>query len=113
MISKVELKTMFKNISKDTSWDMKGKMLWGYFFFDISEEKLKKASKKLQKLDYKVVGIFQTDDQTSYVLHIEKEEIHSVDSLFNRNKELYKFAEDNSIECYDGMDVGPIIKKKK
>jgi len=113
MIPKEDLKKMFDNISENTTWNIKGKMLWGYFFFDENPDKLKLAAKKFEDQKYIIVDIYQTDDKTSYVLHVEKEEIHTVDSLFKRNSELTKFANDNKLDCYDGMDVGPIKSNNK
>jgi hypothetical protein len=42
------------------------------------------------------------------VLHVEKAEVHSVDSLHARNGELMAFAQENQLASYDGMDVGPV-----
>jgi hypothetical protein len=39
---------------------------------------------------------------------VEMIEIHDPDTLNNRNQLLYKFAEEQGIGSYDGMDVGPV-----
>ena len=37
-----------------------------------------------------------------------KVDTHSVDSLDERNRLLYRFADEYGLDSYDGMDVGPI-----
>ena len=110
-ITKQQLTTMFKNISKKTKWNLDDKMLWGYFFTDIKEKKLIENKDKLVGLGYRFVKIYNNDN--IWCMHVEKEEIHSVDSLFVRNKQLYKFSKENGIRTYDGMDVGPITNTDK
>jgi hypothetical protein len=61
---------------------------------------------------YRVVGFLEptpdNDDQGLLYLHVEREELNTVESLDARNHELYQFAEEFGLESYDGMDVGPI-----
>jgi hypothetical protein len=44
-----------------------------------------------------------------FVVHVEKVETHSVDSLDTRNGELDALAATYGVKEYDGMDVGPVI----
>jgi hypothetical protein len=107
---------MFENIRANTSWNMDGPMLWGYFFTDRSAEKLKDVVPKLEAQGYRFVDIFVPDldegEDEYFFLHVEKEEVHSVDSLHERNQHLYAFAEFNGLDSYDGMDVGPISESE-
>ena len=115
MISRDLIEDMFADTRGKASWDIDGKCLWGYFFCEKDRSKLMAAVPVLEKMGYRFVGIMeptpQDDDQATLTLHVEKEEVHSVDSLFARNTELYRFADEFDLEDYDGMDVGPIPKK--
>ena len=53
------------------------------------------------------LAIHKTDDGNTNVLHVERVETHSPESLFARNEELYGLADRLGLESYDGMDVGP------
>ena len=116
MIDKAQLEGMFKNISENTNWDLKKPLLWGYFFTDKSKEKLRAVSSLLEKEGYRFVDIYQAKDEHDKVLdywwlHVEKIEVHTADSLNERNMHFYKFAEQQGLETYDGMDVGPVTQK--
>jgi hypothetical protein len=102
------LVAMFDNIAKKTKWDMTKPMLWGYFFTNTTREPLEKCKVLLVGMGYRYVDLHENDKL--WWLHVEKEEVHTVDSLFNRSNEFYKFAYENKITSYDGMDVGPITK---
>ncbi len=112
MIDLLSLQEMFQNIRAKTQWDIDGPMLWGYFFTDQSAEKLKLAASELEKQGYRYVDMFVPEldegEDEYFFLHVEKEETHSPESLNERNRQLYAFADKHALESYDGMDVGPI-----
>jgi hypothetical protein len=109
MIPKSELIEMFEAIAEQTDWDMKGEMLWGYFFTDDDRGKLEACSKRLTELGYEFVEISAGDEPDDpLTLQVEKIEIHTPDTLFQRNQELSDIAEEMGINSYDGMDVGTI-----
>ena len=112
MIELEELQAMFAGIAEDAKWDMSRPMLWGYFFTDRSRAKLEAAVPELEREGYRFVDLFvpKLDEgaQEYFFLHVEKEEIHSPESLHERNGRLQAFAEVHSLDSYDGMDVGPI-----
>jgi len=128
MIELEDLKDMFEDIRSDSNWDVERPMLWGYFFIDSSPEKLERAAKELEQLGYRYVDIYLPDDDEDDVdedrqdddegeggaehwfLHVEKEEIHTPESLHERNRQLYAFAEKHGLADYDGMDVGPVAQ---
>jgi hypothetical protein len=116
-ISKAKLQRMFDNIATEGKWDMKGNMLWGYFFTDPDRNNLQVAAEKLKASGYRFVDIFQPEDDGKplpyFFLHVERVETHSVDSLYKRNTELEQFARDNNLETYDGMDVGQVAAPPK
>lgn len=107
MIELEKLEDMFSNMRAKTSWNVDGLMLWGYFFTDRSQEKLDKTATHLATLGYRFVGTHEDDDGMRW-LHMERIEAHSPQTLFARNEELYKVADQFDLESYDGMDVGPV-----
>ena len=116
VITKDQLIEMFDSMSQDSSWDYSKPMLWGYFFTDASKERLQAAKPFLESQGYRFVDIYLADKESSkdpdlWWLHVEKVEIHTPDSLNQRNIALYKFADDHGLESYDGMDVEPVNAK--
>ena len=107
------LNEMFQNIKNETSWNISGPMLWGFFFTHHEPQKLEQAAEELIKQGYKYVDIYLSDkddpnEPDIYWLHVEKVEIHSPKTLDKRNDELYIFANKYALDSYDGMDVGPV-----
>lgn len=112
MITKEEMTELFADMAANAPWDSNGPLLWGYFFADASREKLEAVAPLFKAKGYAVAGIYDSkpenpENATLWWLHVEKKEKHTVDTLHARNQELYRFAEENGIETYDGMDVGP------
>ena len=109
MIPKSELVEMFQAIAEQTDWDMSGEMLWGYFFTDDDREKLEECSQRLTDSGYHFVDISDGDEvDDPLTLQVAKIEMHTPDSLFQRNQELVDLAHEIGLSSYDGMDVGPI-----
>jgi hypothetical protein len=106
MIELEMLERMFANMRAKTVWNVDGPMLWGYFFIDRNEEKLRKAAEYLTDQSYRLVAIRETGDGSSRVLHVERVEAHSPQTLFARNELLNALADRFELESYDGMDVG-------
>lgn len=109
------LQQMFSNIFEKTDWNMAGDMLWGYFFTHHEPAALEKARDLLVAQGYRFVNIYQLEPNAEnpaaprpWWLHVEREETHTPASLDARNDELYQFAYDQGLDCYDGMDIGPI-----
>ena len=112
VITKDQLIEMFDNLPKKPDWDSTKPLLWGYFFTDQSKEKLETVAPLLAKQGYRVVDIFLSEKDNPkepdiWWLHVEKVEIHNPETLNQRNMIFYQFADDNGIDSYDGMDVGP------
>jgi hypothetical protein len=108
MIELAQLEGMFSGMRAKTEWNVDGPMLWGYFFTDRSAEKLERAATILVAQGYRLVKIREDEDGSTRWLHVERVEVHSPQSLFARNEALYKLADDLGLDCYDGMDVGPV-----
>ena len=112
MIELEQLEEMFASIAAGAKWDMTQPMLWGYFFTDQSKEKLEGLIPALERGGCRFVDLFipELDEKQEpyFFLHVEKEEVHSASSLFERNAQYYALAELHGLSSYDGMDVGPI-----
>ena len=83
----------------------------GYFFADPRTDRLKAVQRDLEAQGYRFVDVFEIerDGEPSgvFMLHVEKVETHTVDSLDTRNGELDALAAKYGLQSYDGMDVGP------
>lgn len=113
MIERKALVEMFESISDRGEWDMAEPMLWGYFFTSRDPAALRAAVPKLQSDHYEFVNLYQSEKDTPsdndlWWLHVQRVEVHTVDSLFARNERLSEFASRHGIDSYDGMDVGPV-----
>jgi hypothetical protein len=102
------LEEMFSGMRANTTWNVDGPMLWGYFFTDPTLEKLEKTAAYLTAEGYRLVGIHETNDGSKRVLHVERVETHSPKTLFARNAALDNVANEFELDSYDGMDVGPV-----
>ncbi|MFT3957112.1 MAG: ribonuclease E inhibitor RraB [Piscinibacter sp.] len=107
-IQLAEMERLFANLRTRTAWNVDGPLLWGYFFYDASTDKLDKAGAALVAAGYTLVGVEQPPGSLLYRLHVTRVEAHTPASLHARNQELYAFAEKFSLDSYDGMDVGPV-----
>jgi hypothetical protein len=110
MITLEQLNDMFARMKAEAPFEVDGELLWGYFFTDPSKQKLRPVADELVKLGYREVGLYHTDDRTTYFLHVEKVEKHTPETLDERNAQFYAMADRFGIESYDGMDVGPVLE---
>nr|WP_255548365.1 ribonuclease E inhibitor RraB [Luteibacter sp. dw_328] len=104
---------MFEQIADNTDWDLSAPLIWGFFFTDASAEKLRAVVPALEQDGYRFVDVFLADkDEPAvadlWMLHVEKIEVHTPDSLDQRNDALYRFAAEHELGAYDGMDVAPV-----
>ncbi len=106
-----QMEQMFANMRAETKWDVDGDMLWGYFFTDPDTNKLERGAKRLTASGYRFVRIYPTDDKSTCVLHVERIEKHTPQTLQVRNGEFERLASELGLESYDGMDVGPVLTK--
>lgn len=101
-----QLEEMFRQMRAQSGVNVDGPLLWGYFFMDRDMAKLQRLAAHVGPQGYRVVGIHEADDGT-HVLHVEKVETHTPQSLHERNAGFYELATRFGVETYDGMDVGP------
>jgi hypothetical protein len=97
---------MFQQIRDTAKWDTSGPLRWGYYFEDVSREKLQQVGNELVAKGYTLVEIRPTGALQQ--LHLEKIEIQTPQSLVDRNAELAELATRICIMRYDGFDVGPV-----
>jgi Regulator of ribonuclease activity B len=112
VIDRESLVEMFESIADRGEWDMSQPMLWGYFFTNRNEAALRAAVPALNSDQYEFVDIYLSEkddpsDEDLWWLHVQRVEVHTVDTLAARNDRLSEFASRHGIDSYDGMDVGP------
>jgi hypothetical protein len=106
------IEQMFEGMKNEAGWNTAGELLWGYFFVDREPKKLEPLAAHLVELGYRFVSIYETDDKSTHFLHVERIEMHTPESLFERNLELNALAKKFGVEDYDGMDVGPVNRSQ-
>ncbi|MBC7798648.1 MAG: ribonuclease E inhibitor RraB [Pyrinomonadaceae bacterium] len=88
--------------------------LYSYYFVDKNEEKLEKLGENLEGQGYDFIGVFDLNDEENgeptgdILLHVDKVETHTIESLAKRNVELSKLALQFEVEDYDGWEVGSL-----
>jgi hypothetical protein len=108
------IKEIFDEATREDNWNLNEEMLFSYYFVDKDVDKLEKLGLKLEADGYDFVDVFelgdeQTEESTGeYLLHIDKIEKHTPESLAERNVEFQKLADEYEIETYDGWEFGEI-----
>ncbi|WP_152564501.1 ribonuclease E inhibitor RraB [Neorhizobium vignae] len=111
-IPRAQLEEMFAGIQAQTTWNINGNMLWGYFFTSRGKSELEKIAVVLKRNGYRLVEIREREPKApqaaaEWQLHVERVERHTVDTLYTRNGAFESLAKDHKDVIYDGMDVGP------
>ncbi len=108
------IREIFQTAKIEDDWNLEGEMLYSYYFVDEDVDKLEKLGLKLEADGYDFLDIFElgdeeTDESTGeYLLHIDKIEIHTPESLAALNVEFAKLAEECEIASYDGWEFGEV-----
>ena len=108
------IKEIFETARTEDNWNLAEEMLFSYYFVDESEDKLEKLGLHLQQEGYDAIGIFELGDEETeeptgeFLLHIDKTEIHTPESLAQRNFEFQNLADEYDIETYDGWEFGEV-----
>ncbi len=106
------IKEIFAAATREDNWKIDEPMLYSFYFVDTDAEKLENLGEHLEEEGYDFIGIYElgdedTDESTGeYLLHIDKVELHTPESLAQRNVEFAKLAEEHAIETYDGWEFG-------
>ena len=105
---------IFATARNEDGWNTDEEMLYSYYFVDTDVDKLEKLGLKLEADGYDFVDIFElgdeeTDESTGeYLLHIDKVETHTPESLAQRNVEFQNLANEHDIASYDGWEFGEV-----
>ena len=108
------IKEIFATAQTEDKWNTGEEMLYSYYFVDTDVEKLEKLGLKLEADGYDFIDIFElgdeeTDESTGeYLLHIDKVETHTPESLAQRNVEFQNLANEHEIASYDGWEFGEV-----
>lgn len=108
------IREIFAEAEKEDNWNTNEEMLYSFYFVDKDAEKLEKLGNYLHEQGYDFLDIFELGDEETnestgeYLLHIDKEEIHTPESLAARNVEFQKLADEYGIETYDGWEFGEV-----
>ncbi|MBA3334470.1 MAG: ribonuclease E inhibitor RraB [Acidobacteria bacterium] len=108
------IEKIFDDAKREDGWNLNEEMLYSFYFVDEDVDKLERLGLKLEEDEYDFVDVFElgdeeTDESTGeYLLHIDKVEIHTPESLAKRNVEFAKLAEEYEIKTYDGWEFGEV-----
>ena len=108
------IREIFAQAKQEDNWNLDEPMLYSFYFVDESVDKLEKLGLKLEADGYDFVDIFElgdekTDESTGeYLLHIDKVETHTPETLAQRNVEFQRLADEYEIESYDGWEFGEV-----
>jgi len=108
------IKEIFADAKREDNWNLDEEMLYSFYFVDTSVDKLEKLGLKLEADGYDFVDVFELGDEDTdkptgeYLLHIDKVETHTPESLAQRNIEFARLAEEYDIETYDGWEFGEV-----
>lgn len=108
------IREIFETARTEDGWNPEAEMLYSYYFIDKDAEKLETLGLDLEKQGYDFIDIFElaeeeTDKPTGeYLLHIDRIETHTPDSLAARNVEFQNLANEYEIASYDGWEFGEV-----
>lgn len=108
------IRGIFDKARTDDKWNLDEDMLFTYYFVDTDVDKLEKLGLHLEKEGYDFIDIFELGDEETeestgeYLLHVDKVETHTPESLAQRNVEFSKLAEEYEIDSYDGWEFGEV-----
>jgi Regulator of ribonuclease activity B len=105
---------IFAQAKSEDNWNLEEPMLYTFYFVDKSVDKLEELGLHLEKEGYDFVDIYELGDEETnestgeYLLHIDKIEVHTPESLAERNVQFQKLADEYEIETYDGWEFGEV-----
>ena len=108
------IREIFDDAKTEDGWDLNEEMLYSFYFVDESVDKLEKLGLKLEADGYDFVDVFELGDEETeqstgeYLLHIDKTEVHTPESLAQRNVEFAKLAEEYELKTFDGWEFGEV-----
>ncbi len=106
------IEEIFTTAREEDGWNLDEPMLYSYYFVDADAEKLEKLGEHLEEQGYDFIDIFELGDEETeeptgeYLLHIDKIETHTPQSLAERNVEFARLASEYEVATYDGWEFG-------
>lgn len=106
------IREIFAQAEREDNWNLAEPMLYSFYFVDEDVDKLEQLGLHLEKQGYDFIDIFELGDEETnestgeYLLHIDKVETHTPESLAERNVEFQNLANQYEIETYDGWEFG-------
>ena len=104
---------VFDAIEHNSKWKMNSNMLYGYYFKNPHRFPLEALSFILRLGGHRVVDIHQSEKSHLYWLHVEKIEIHNLDTISIKDVRLQRMGNLFLQSDYDGWDVGPDLTPTK
>ena len=102
----MELNTeAFARVVADTHWSFQNRMHWGFYFTNESKEPLVIAAKTLGLFGYRFVDLSQDQQKERWWLHLDRVEIHTVETISTRDIQLARFGDLAGFSTYVGWDV--------
>lgn len=102
-----ENKPVFDRIAGDTQWDMSREMLYGHYFYCSRRFPLTVLSLLLRIVGHREVDIAHDEESKDYLLHVEKVQVHDLNSISTKDVRLRRLGFLMFNTDYDGWDVGP------
>jgi regulator of RNase E activity RraB len=108
------IREIFETARTEDGWNPDEEMLYSYFFIGKDAEKLETLGLDLEKQGYDFIDIFELGDEETekptgeYLLHIDKVEVHTPESLAARNVEFQSLAGEYEIDSFDGWEFGEV-----
>ena len=108
------IREIFETARTEDGWNTEEEMLYSFYFIDRDVDKLEKLGLELEKQGYDFIDIFELGDEETeestgdYLLHIDKIETHTPESLAARNVEFQNLANEYEIASYDGWEFGEV-----
>jgi hypothetical protein len=96
-------KEMFAAMRSD-GLDVSIPLRWGYFFVHGVQDPLAELAEEMEPLGYSC-ETFDEGDDGEWVLQLSKVEVHSAESLHQRNLKFNDLVASRGIDLYDGWDV--------
>lgn len=93
----------FSKMNRD-GFDTAGYLKWGFFFLDMSKERLLDVFKELHSSGYNLVSLEEKDNEL-WQLYVTKIDIMTPEKLHKRNIAFNELAQHCNIQLYDGWDV--------
>lgn len=107
------IREIFETARTEDGWNLDEEMLYSYFFVGTDVDKLDELGNELEGQGYDYIDVFELGDEETeqptgeFLLHIDKVERHTPESLAQRNVEFQNLADERGVS-YDGWEFGEV-----